>query len=93
MTEKQNEPLNDENFLTNVLKFRERQAGVAVVFDPTTERYSYNAYCVETALLKELFTCEFDFLDDALNLINAEFGSWELSSLEKQSGCSTCIAK
>ena len=31
--------------------------------------------------MKELFTVEYDFLDDALDMINSEFGSWEIDSL------------
>ena len=44
--------------------------------------------------MKELFTVEYDFLDDALDMINGEFGSWEIDSLgTKKSECGSCIAK
>jgi hypothetical protein len=87
--------LTVDNYLDKVLKFRDRQAGVSIIYDAEADSYSYNAYCLETKLIKELFTVEFDFLDDALNLINDEFGSWELSDLgtKKNSGCDTCVAK
>ncbi len=83
-----------ENFQEKAFRFRERQAGVSLIYDPTTSAYSYNAYCLETKIMKELFTVEFDYLDDALELMNEEFGSWELFDLsEKSSGCATCVAK
>jgi hypothetical protein len=85
--------LTADNFLNTVLTFRDRQAGVSVIFDPDSDMYSYNAYCLETKLLKELFTCEYQFLDEALAVINAEFGSWERATLEKTSGCGSCAAK
>jgi hypothetical protein len=84
--------ITTENYPYTVLTFRDRQAGVSVVFDPFRERYYYNAYCVEKKLLKELFSCEYDYLDDALNTINDEFGSWEVSSFDKK-GCGSCVAK
>ena len=44
--------------------------------------------------MKELFTVEFDFLDDALQLINDEFGSWEIDSLgTEKSECGSYVAK
>ncbi len=86
--------LDAENFQEKAFRFRERQAGVSVVYDPFKDAYTYNAYCLETKIMKELFTVEFDFLDDALELMNDEFGSWEIFDLsEKSSGCSTCVAK
>ena len=86
-------PLTPDNYTHSVLVFRDRQAGVSEIFDPLMERYSYNAYCLEKKLLKELFTCEYDFLDDALQVINDEFGTWELQTFEEKSGCSSCVAK
>ena len=87
-----NEKLTADNYDHTVLVFRDRQAGVNIVFDPDDESYSYNAYCLEKKLLKELFTCEYDFLEDALNVINEEFGSWETESFDKK-GCGNCAAK
>ena len=73
--------LNGENYGHSVLVFRDRQAGVSEIYDPEANCYSYNAYCMDKTLVKELFTCEYNFLDDALHAINNEFGSWELESL------------
>ncbi|MCX6128375.1 MAG: hypothetical protein NTX25_04835 [Proteobacteria bacterium] len=88
------EQLNDENYLQKAFQFRDRQAGVSLIYDPYDQVYSYNAYCLETKLMKELFTVEQEYLEDAINLINAEFGSWELVDLTgKSSGCGTCVAK
>lgn len=86
------EKLTSENFLTKILRFRDRQAGVSLIFDPEDNCYTYNAYCLETKILQELYTVEYDFLDDALAAINDEFGSWELTDLNP-SGCGSCVAK
>jgi hypothetical protein len=85
--------LTAENFEYKILQFRERQAGIGLVFDPDSGSWQYNAYCIETKLLKELFSCEYDFLDDALELINGEFGTWELVDLTAKKGCGSCVAK
>lgn len=87
--------LNSSNYQQSYLYFRERQAGVGVVYCPTEERYIYNAYCIETKLLKELMSVEFEFLDDALAFIDDEFGTWEVENFEKKEGggCSSCVAK
>lgn len=85
-------PLTHENYSHTVLVFRDRQAGVTEIFDPETSSYSYNSYCLEKKLLKELYTREFDFLEDALADINEEFGNWQSESFDKK-GCSTCVAK
>lgn len=82
--------LNQENFLEMAFRFRDRQAGVSIIYDPNDEVYTYNAYCLELKLQKELYTCEFEFLDDALELINDEFGTWKLEGLGL-SQCSTCV--
>lgn len=84
--------LTPDNYEHTVLVFRDRQAGVSEIWDPETERYTYNAYCLEKKLIKELFTCEYDFLDDALHAINEEFGTWEAESFDKK-GCGSCVAK
>ena len=86
-------PLTEDNYQHTVLVFRDRQAGVSEIFDPKTGRYSYNAYCLEKKLLKELFTCEYDFLSDALEVINEEFGTWQTESFDGKSGCGSCAAK
>lgn len=86
--------LNSENYSSHFLQFRDRQAGISLVFDANLDRFDYNAYCIETKLLKELASVEFQYLDDALTFINEEFGTWELQSFEeKKSGCGTCVAK
>jgi hypothetical protein len=84
--------LTEENYDHSVLVFRDRQAGVSEIYDPERDSFSYNAYCLEKKLVKELFTCEYDFLTDALEVINEEFGSWDLESFDKK-GCGSCVAK
>lgn len=85
--------LTEENFSHSVLRFRDRQAGISVIFDPDLERFTYNAYCIEAKLMEELYTCEYEFLSDALAVINQEFGTWEIFDLAKKEGCGTCVAK
>jgi hypothetical protein len=85
--------LNEENYGHSVLVFRDRQAGISEIYDPESNQYSYNAYCMEKKLVKELFTCEYEFLEDALRAINEEFGTWELESFEEDKGCGSCAAK
>lgn len=85
-------PLTEENYSHTVLVFRDRQAGISEVFDPETESFSYNAYCLEKKLMKELYSCEYDFLADALDRINEEFGTWTPESFDKK-GCGNCAAK
>ena len=88
------EKLNDQNYMEKVYRFEDRQAGVSLIYNPDEDMFTYNAYCLETHLVKELFTVEQEYLDDALDLINAEFGSWELVELSgKSSGCGSCAAK
>ena len=85
--------ITEENFSHSILQFRDRQAGVSSVYDPSTETYTYNAYCIESQLLTELFTCEYEFLTDAVAAINDEFGQWELVDLSAKKGCGSCVAK
>lgn len=86
--------LTPENFLHTALRFKDRQAGVSLIYDPESQRYTYNAYCLETQLMKELFTCEYEDLEEALAVIQSEFGTWEVFDLtQKNSGCSSCVAK
>jgi hypothetical protein len=40
-------PLTEENYSHTVLVFRDRQAGVSEIFDPESETFTYNAYCLE----------------------------------------------
>jgi hypothetical protein len=85
--------LTEENYAHCILQFRDRQAGVSVVYDPDFDTYAYNSYCIEAKLLKELFTCEYEFLADALAVVNDEFGQWELVDLSAKQGCGSCVAK
>lgn len=85
--------LNEENYTHSILQFRDRQAGVSEVYDPDLDSYTYNAYCIEAQLLAELYSCEFEFLRDALDVINDEFGQWDLVDLTTKSGCGSCVAK
>lgn len=85
--------ITEDNYFDTVLRFRDRQAGVSVVYDQELDRFFYNSYCVETKLLKEIYSCEHETLDDALTLINDEFGSWQTESLSGSGGCGSCVAK
>ena len=86
--------LDTENYSHSFYNFGDRQAGVSLVFCPTEKCFYYNAYCLEAKLLKEIFSVEHEFLEDALATINSEFGQWELKSHEvKKEGCGTCVAK
>jgi hypothetical protein len=94
MVTEDKEKLTEENYYYSFFKFNDRQAGVSLIFSPEEEHYLYNSYCLETKRLNEIFSVESEFLSEAIDLINNEFGGWELVSLkEKQSGCSTCVAK
>jgi hypothetical protein len=86
--------LSIDNYMAKVFRFNDRQAGISLIYDPNRDCFTYNAYCLETKIMKELFTVECDFLDDALSLINQEFGTWDLVDLvEEKSGCGSCAAK
>jgi len=88
------EKLTNENYTTNFLQFEKRQAGVNVVFSPADDRFYYNAYCIETSLLTELMSVEYEFLEDAINMVNSDFGSWSLKDFDpKQKDCGSCSAK
>ena len=83
--------LTPHNYGWCVFKFRERQAGVTEIYDPGAECYHYNSYCLEQKLLKEIYTREFAFLDDALEHSNREFGNWEFQDLSlKKPACGSC---
>ena len=85
--------LTAENYTTHFLRFQKRQAGISLAYSAEEKKFFYNAYCVETEILKELFTVEYEFLEDALKTINQEFEGWELAPYEEKSGCSSCAAK
>ena len=85
--------LTEKNYQESYLRFQDRQAGVSLVYDPEKDAYHYNAYCLEIRNLKELFTVEFDFLEQALEMINEEFSTWKLISFNGKSGCGSCVAK
>lgn len=85
--------LDPENYMDMVFKFNDRQAGISCIYSDETKSFSYNAYCLETKLLKELFSAEFSYLTDALELVNDEFGTWALVRLDGKSDCGTCAAK
>jgi hypothetical protein len=84
--------LTEENYSSSYLEFRDRQAGVSEIYSPKANCYYYNVYCVEREILKEIYSAEFEFLSDALKLLNSEFHSWELKNYEK-SKCSSCANK
>lgn len=87
--------LTRDNYNHSFYSFGDRQAGISLVFSPEENRFFYNAYCLEAKLLKEIFSVEHEFLDDALETVNAEFGQWELKShdVKKDDGCGSCVAK
>ena len=85
--------ITQENYTSHFLSFQKRQAGISLVYSSKEEKFFYNAYCIETELLKELFSVEFEFLDDAIEALNEEFKGWELTPYEQKSGCSSCSAK
>jgi len=86
--------ITGENYTHSILVFRDRQAGVSEIYDPMLEKYTYNAYCLEKKLLKDLWSKEFDYLEDALTRVNDEFGSWEKEEFEEEEkGCGSCVAK
>ena len=90
--EKTTMKLTEENYSISYLEFRDRQAGVSLIYSPKSDSYLYNVYCVERKILKVIYSVEFDFLSDALKLLNEEFSTWELKNYEK-SKCSTCSNK
>ena len=84
--------LTTENYTYSYYSFGTRQAGVNLIFSDEEQCFIYNAYCIETKLLKELLSNEFSFLDDALNFINEEFKDWEVLTHEDKKGCGSCAA-
>ena len=91
---KEEKKLTIDNFMSHYLRFSARQAGVSISYCPDSGRFIYNAYCIEIEKLKELYSVEYEFLEDALDLINSEFQTWELIAYDKgQSGCGSCSNK
>ena len=83
-----------ENYHNSYLRFEDRQAGVGLSYCPLEERYIYNTYCIDMKKVKEIFSVEHDMLEDAVDLLNQEFSTWEFVDYEKKKeGCSTCVAK
>ena len=85
--------LTPDNFTSMALRHLDRQAGVSMIYDPDDDIFVYNAYCLELKLLKELFSQECTTLEEALEMINAEFGGWTLADLAvEHKGCAagTC---
>ncbi len=86
--------LTAQNYGWCSFKFRDRQAGVTEIYDPLAKCYRYNSYCLEQKLLKEIYSKEFAFLDDALTHTNGEFGNWEFQDLSlKKPACGSCANK
>ena len=91
-TATQTTALTEDNYDAHYLRFQDRQAGIGLVFCAEENRFYYNVYCMDLVLTKELFSVECEFLEDALELVHQEFGTWELVAYEKK-GCSDCSAK
>ena len=84
-------PISVENYDKKFLKFESRQAGVSEVYSPDNQKFSYNAYCLESEKLVELLSVEYDYLEDAIKTVNEEFGTWELVPYEvEKSDCGSC---
>ncbi len=83
-------PLTPENYEGSFLSFQDRQAGVSHVFSPVGNKYYYHVYCIDRKTLVDLFSVEYEFLEDALATVNSEFGNWEMQDYETKSQCSTC---
>ena len=93
MSSQNNYTMTEENYSYSYYSFEDRQSGISLVYSPSKKSYLYNVYCLEQTLLKELFTVEYDFLEDALKTVNSEFGNWKLKTFEeKKSSCSSCTA-
>lgn len=90
----QNNKITVENYLHSYYQFQDRQSGISLVYSYTKKNYIYNVYCIEQTLLKEIFTVEYEFLDEALQTVNSEFGTWKLVTLKEneKTGCSSCSA-
>ena len=85
--------ITSENYMSHYLRFRDRQAGISIVFDHTTSSYLYNVYCIEAKVMRELFSKEHQYLEDAVLSLHDEFGTWELVDFEVKSECGSCVAK
>ncbi len=85
--------LTEDNYQEEVYVFGDRQAGISCIYNPEGDQFSYNAYCLEKKLLKELFSSEHEFLSEAIELINSEFGTWQIHKLDGSTSCGSCAAK
>ena len=81
--------LKQKNFLHSCLAFEDRQAGVSIIYCHIEDKYFYNVYCMDVKILKDLMSVEFNNLDEALDYVNEEFGTWKLHNLalNDQKGC------
>lgn len=87
------EKIDSSNYTYKVFMFEDRQAGIGLVYDPFSEKFNYNVYCLETKLMKEIYSEEFNFLDDAIEHVHDEFGQWKLTEFQEESSCGSCSAK
>ncbi len=86
--------VDEDSFLYRYYRFEDRQAGIGLVYCPQEERYFYNVYCADTKLVKDIFAVEFEFLVDALETLQKEFGQWQCIEIEDGAGgCGSCAAK
>ena len=69
--------ITEDNYSYSYYNFEDRQSGISLVYSPSKKSYLYNVYCIEQTLLKELFTVEYDFLEDAINNV---LDTWILAS-------------
>ena len=42
--------IDADNFQTHYLRFRDRQAGISLIYEASQNSYRYNVYCLETKL-------------------------------------------
>lgn len=85
--------LTSSNFLHSYLCFQDREAGVSAIYCNQEQRYHYHAYCLETKLMRDLVSIEFNNLEEAISYINDEFASWSLKNFQPdKKGCSNCHA-
>ena len=82
-----------DNYSYAYFRFQARQAGIAFSYCANRQQFIYNAYCMETELLKELTSVEFEYLEDAMQFINDEFSQWEFIEIPEDTGCGSCSNK
>ena len=56
----------------------DRQAGISLIYEPNSSSYRYNVYCLEMKLMKEILSCEYDYLEDAIINVNEELDGGEI---------------